>query len=337
MCRFLYTCAPSFFFFHSTPPTSFYTALHTLSLHDALPISFLAIEQAALSEVVDSERRTALFARYNLVGSFSTALGALTGGWTAEILQRGGLEATASYRILVYAYAIAGIVLALMFTLLSRAVEARPAEGTAGGGRSGAKARTLDFGLGSSKGTVFRLAGLFSIDAFAGGFVIQSFVALWFHRRFGISPGLIGSIFFAANVLAGFSALAAAGIAKRIGLVNTMVFTHIPSNLLLLLVPLMPNAPMAIAVLLARFSISQMDVPTRQSYTMSMVKPEERSAAAGVTGVARTTGASLGPVLAGQLIASPALMGLPFIVAGTLKIAYDLLLYRNFRKLDRKG
>jgi MFS family permease len=293
---------------------------------------FLAVEQASLSEVVSAEARTALFARYNLVGSFATALGALAGGWTAQVLQSRGMEVAASYRVLVYAYAVSGLVLALMFRFLSPAVEATRAEKD-----EGAAAVSPLLGLGSSKKTVFKLAGLFSMDAFAGGFVIQSFVALWFHRRFGMEPGIIGSIFFFANVLAGFSALAAAGIAKRIGLINTMVFTHVPSNVLLILVPLMPTAPLAIAVLLARFSISQMDVPTRQSYTMSIVRPEERSAAAGVTGMARTTGASLGPVLAGQLIASPALMGLPFMISGGLKIVYDLLLYRSFRKLDRKA
>ena len=294
---------------------------------------FLAIEQAALSEIVDSARRTDLFARYNLVGSFSTAFGALAGGWTAEILQNGGLAPTASYRVLVLAYAAAGLVLALMFTMLTKSVEAARAGGEAA--RTGGQAGFL--GLGSSRRTVLGLSALFSIDAFAGGFVIQSFVALWFHRRFGISPGFIGTIFFGANLLAGFSALGAAGIARRIGLVNTMVFTHLPSNVLLLLVPLMPTAPLAIGVLLLRFSISQMDVPTRQSYTMSVVKPEERSAAAGVTGIARTTGASLGPLLAGQLLSTPALAGLPFIVAGGLKIVYDLLLFRSFRRVEAKG
>ena len=182
-----------------------------------------------------------------------------------------------------------------------------------------------------------RLAALFSLDAFAGGFVIQSMVAYWFHLRYGVSPGVLGSIFFFANILAAVSALLAARIAKRIGLINTMVFTHLPSNVLLILVPLMPNLPLAIAVLLLRFSISQMDVPTRQSYTMSSVKPEERSAAAGITGIARTTGASVSPVLTGQLIAIPALAGLPFLIAGGLKIVYDLLLYRSFRKAEKKG
>jgi len=149
-----------------------------------------------------------------------------------------------------------------------------------------------------------------------------------------VAPGLLGSIFFVANVLAGLSALYAVRMARRIGLINTMVFTHIPSNMLLILVPLMPNLSLAITVLLLRFSISQMDVPTRQSYTMAVVSPDERSAAAGVTGIARTTGAAVSPVLAGQLMAFPALAGTPFLLAGGLKIIYDLLLYRSFRKSE---
>jgi predicted MFS family arabinose efflux permease len=180
---------------------------------------------------------------------------------------------------------------------------------------------------------VTRLSALFSLDAFAGGFVVQSFVAWWFHERFGAPPALLGAIFFGANLVAGLSALSAAWVARRIGLVNTMVLTHLPSNVLLVLVPLMPTLPLAIAVLLLRFSISQMDVPTRQSYTLAVVDPAERAAAAGVTGIARTVGAALAPLAAGPLYASAALAGLPFLVSGGLKIAYDLLLWRSFRAL----
>jgi MFS family permease len=181
---------------------------------------------------------------------------------------------------------------------------------------------------------VLRLSALFSLDAFGGGFVIQSIVAYWFHQKFGVAPGALGSIFFGANLLAGLSSLYAVRLARRIGFIRTMVFTHIPSNLLLILVPLMPNLELAVLVLLLRFSISQMDVPTRQAYTMQVVAPDERSAAAGVTGVARTTGAALSPMLAGPLLAIPALAGLPFILAGGLKILYDLLLYRSFKSAE---
>ena len=181
-----------------------------------------------------------------------------------------------------------------------------------------------------------KLSGLFALDAFAGGFVIQSMVAYWFHIKFNVDTALLGSIFFGANIFAGVSGLLAASIANRIGLINTMVFTHIPSNVLLILVPLMPNLTLAITMLLLRFSISQMDVPTRQSYTMAVVDPDERSAASGVTTIARSIGAAVSPALAGVLLASPALIGAPFLIAGGLKIVYDLLLYRNFRKADVK-
>ncbi len=286
---------------------------------------FLAIEQASLSQILPDNRRTGVFAWYNLAGSLATAMGALVGGWTAQVLQGRGMAPLASYRVLLLAYAAFGALLLGGFAILSRAVEA-PAR---------VEKQGL-FGLHKSRKTVLKLSALFSLDAFAGGFVIQSVVAYWFHVRFGVAPGVLGSIFFAANLLAGLSALYAVKLAKRIGLINTMVFTHIPSNVLLILVPLMPTLPLAIAVLLLRFSISQMDVPTRQSYTMAVVDPDERSAAAGVTGIARTTGASVSPALAGQLLAVPALAGLPFIVSGALKIVYDLLLYRNFQKADLK-
>jgi predicted MFS family arabinose efflux permease len=180
---------------------------------------------------------------------------------------------------------------------------------------------------------VFRLSALFSLDAFAGGLVVQSLVAWWFHERFGAGPAVLGAIFSAASLLGGVSALSATAIARRFGLVNTMVFTHLPSNVLLALVPLMPTLPLAVAVLLLRFSISQMDVPTRQSYTMAVVDPDERSAAAGVTGIARTVGAALAPLAAGPLYASAALASVPFLAAAGLKIVYDLVLWRSFRAL----
>jgi MFS family permease len=191
-------------------------------------------------------------------------------------------------------------------------------------------ARRLGLGP-QSRGIVGRLSALFALDAFGGGFIPQSLMAYWFHLRFGVEPALLGAIFFAANLLAAVSSLSASRFAARFGLVNTMVFTHLPSNVLLILVPLMPNVGLAIAVLLLRFSLSQMDVPTRQSYVMAVVEPEERSAAAGVTGIARTTGAAVSPVLSAPLIASAGLTSVPFFLAGALKIVYDILLYRAFR------
>ncbi len=286
---------------------------------------FLAIEQASLSQIVTDKRRTPIFAWYNLVGSFATATGALIGGALAQLLQNNGVAPLLSYRAVVIGYAVMGGVLALLFSRLTRGIEApvRPEH---------ASVRSR-LGLHRSRKVVFRLSALFALDAFAGGFVVQSIVAFWFHTRFGVPPGVLGAIFFGANVLAGVSALLAARIAAKIGLINTMVFTHIPSNVLLILVPFMPTLPLAIALLLLRFSISQMDVPTRQSYTMAVVEPDERSAAAGVTGIARTTGAALSPSLAGPLLASAGLMGLPFVISGTLKVIYDVLLWFNFRRI----
>lgn len=284
---------------------------------------FLAIEQAALSQRIGGARRVTVFAWYSLTGSIATALGALAGGALSETLQRQGWGDAASYRAVILAYGALGIALAALFTRLTAAVEV-PA------GRSSPLAGGL--GLSRSRAIVLRLSGLFTLDAFAGGFVVQSLVAFWFHDRFGASPIVLGWIFFGGNLLAGVSALSAGWLAARIGLVNTMVFTHLPSNLLLIAVPFMPTLPLAVAVLLARFSISQMDVPTRQAYVMAVVEPDERAAAGGVTGIARTVGASLAPVIAAPLFASAALSAVPFVASGALKIVYDLLLYRGFRR-----
>jgi MFS family permease len=287
---------------------------------------FLSIEQAGLTEIVPNERRTQVFAWYNLVGSFATALGSLAGGSLVQALQALGTKPLLSYQAVVIGYAAIGLMLGLLFTQLSPAIEVSQIAAPS-------KQIKNRFGLHRSRGVVFKLSALFSIDAFAGGFVLQSILAYWFHVRYNVQPGVLGSIFFGANILAGISALTAAWVASKIGLIKTMVFTHIPSNILLILVPLMPNLPLAIAVLLMRFSISQMDVPTRQSYTMAVVSPDERSAAAGMTGIARTTGASLSPVIAGPLLAKAALLNFPFFLSGGLKIIYDLLLYRSFRAI----
>jgi MFS family permease len=282
---------------------------------------FLSIEQAALSQVVPGTQRTAVFAWYTLTGAFATALGSLFAGVLVETLQKADVAPLASERAVLFLYALLGLVLACLFLRLSPAAEAPPEPAGLAGG-------TVRLGLGPSRGPVLKLSSLFALDAFGGGFVVQSFAVYWFHLRFGANPATLGGVFFGANLFAGISALLASRLAARLGLVNTMVFTHLPSNILLILVPLMPNLQLAIAMLLLRFSISQMDVPTRQSYTMAMVRPEERSAAAGVTGVARTLGAAIAPTFAGRLFAQPSLIGLPFYIAGTCKIVYDLLLYR---------
>ena len=290
---------------------------------------FLSIEHAALSHVVSPNLRTEVFAWYTLVGSLATAVGAFCGGTVSHLLQRGMETPFNSYRVVVVAYAALGALLALLFLRLTAAAEVRqPQEKPVVGG----KLETF-FGVRQSHQIVLKLSGLFALDSFAGGFVVQSFAAYWFYLRFGVNPATLGAIFFWANLFAGISALLASRLASRIGLVQTMVVTHLPSNILLVLVPLMPNLGLAIALLLLRFSISQMDVPTRQSYTMAVVSPQERSAAAGITGGARTTGAAISPLFAGLLFARPALISVPFFLAGGLKIVYDLLLYRAFAHL----
>jgi MFS family permease len=287
---------------------------------------FLSIEQAALAHVVTDRNRTNVFAWYSLAGSVATAFGALAGGTTTQLLQQTTMTPVSTYRVVVILYAASGLVLAALFSRLSSAAEAatlgekRAVQWTLGG---------LS-GLDQSRNRVMKLSALFALDSFGGGFVVQSFAAYWFYLRFGVDPGTLGAIFFWANIFAGLSALLASRLAARIGLINTMVATHLPSNILLILVPLMPTLPLAVTVLLVRFSISQMDVPTRQSYIMAVVTPGERSAAAGITGVARTVGAAISPLLVGFMFARPRLINLPFFLAGTLKIAYDLLLYRAF-------
>ena len=281
---------------------------------------FLPIEQAALSEVIPQRARTEIFAWYTMAGAIATAAGSLAAGLITQALQRTGTTPLGSERAIVIQYAALGLLLAVIFQRLSPAAEAPLAAKTS-------------LGIGSSRTVVLKLYALFSLDAFGGGFVIQSLAAYWFYLRFHVDPLTLGGIFFWANLFAGISALLASRLASRIGLVRTMVFTHLPSNILLILVPLMPNLRLAILVLLLRFSISQMDVPTRQSYLMAIVRPEERSAAAGITGVARTTGAAIAPLFAGFLLGRPTLINLPFYLAGGLKIAYDLLLYRAFARL----
>jgi MFS family permease len=290
---------------------------------------FLSIEQAALAQVVPGRARTDVFAWYTLAGAVATALGALAAGYATSALQASWAPVD-SYRVVVVAYALIGVALAAIFSAASPAVEAGVSSTPAGDRPIVARLS----GIHRSRRVVLKLAALFSLDSFGGGFVVQSFAAYWFYLRFGVDPRTLGTLFFAANVFAGLSALVASRLAHRIGLVNTMVVTHLPSNVLLMLIPLMPTLRLASLMLLLRFSISQMDVPTRQSYTMAVVAPDERAAASGITGVARTTGAALSPLFAGLLFARPSLVDVPFYIAGTLKIAYDLLLFRAFRSLE---
>jgi MFS family permease len=279
---------------------------------------FLSIEQAILPGTTSDRHRTVVFSVYNLVGSFAGAIGALVVGLPALF----SFTTISGYRLLVWCYVGSAIVLGLSFALLSPSVEADRI--TASSNRK--------VGLQKSRAMVAKLAGLFALDAFAGGFIVQSIVAYWFYLRFKTNLSALGGIFFGTNLLAAVSFLAAPAIARRFGLLNTMVFTHLPSNFLILLVPLMPDAELAVAVLLIRHLLSQMDVPTRQSYTMAVVEPEERAASAGILSVARNTGAAIAPLFTGAILTSPSL-GLPFLLAGGLKIVYDLWIFAVFRNV----
>ena len=243
-------------------------------------------------------------------------------GFLVTGLRAIGTSAIASDRAVIVGYAFVGLVLVVGFGLLSPAVE------LADGDRS---AMTGRFGMHRSRRTVLRLSLLFGLNSFGGALVTQSLVAYWFTLRYGAQPVLLGVLFFVSNLLAGLSALVAARLAARIGLIRTMVFTHMPGNVLLIALPLMPTLPLAAIVLFARFSVNSMDIPARQSYVVAVVDPNERSAAAGVTGIARTVTAAPAPLIATPLIGMADLAGLPFFIGGGLKLAYDLLLYGLFR------
>jgi len=277
---------------------------------------FLSLEQAILPQTTHDRHRTAVFSAYNLVGSFAGALGALA----VSLPSFFSLTAIAGYRFLIWGYVVSAILLALLFALLSPQVEAKKKT----------ESTTRKVGLHKSRAIVAKLAGLFALDAFAGAFIVQSIVAYWFFLSYQTDLNTLGGIFFGTNILAALSFLAAPAIARRIGLLNTMVFTHLPSNILLLFVPLMPNVEWAVAVLLLRHLLSQMDVPTRQSYTMAVVDADERAAAAGVLSVVRNAGAAIAPLFTGAILAAPAL-GLPFLLAGGIKIIYDLWILAVFR------
>jgi MFS family permease len=279
---------------------------------------FLSIEQAILPQTTPDQHRTKIFSAYNLVGSLLGALGALAVGLPSLF----SLSPVSGYQFLVWGYVISAIIMMVLFALLSPAIEAK----------TKTTARSPMVGVKRSRGIVAKLAGLFALDAFAGGFIVQSIVAYWFYLRYKTDLNALGGIFFGTNILAALSFLAAPAIARRYGLLNTMVFTHLPSNLLLLLVPLMPNLELAVVMLLLRNLLSQLDVPTRQSYTMAVVDADERAASAGILSVARNAGAAIAPLFTGVVLANPSL-GLPFLLAGGVKIVYDLAIYAVFRRV----
>jgi MFS family permease len=279
---------------------------------------FLPLEHAVLARVVADGQRTATFARYSLVGSLLAAAGSLAAALPATIVNLSGVSSTQAMQAMFVLYALIACAAGLVYRGLPRALATEERQPLAP--------------LQQSKRKVYTLAALFSLDAFAGGFVVQSMVALWLYQRFELSPSAAGAIFFWTGVLSAASYLAAVRIAGRFGLVNTMVFTHIPSSVCLLLLPFAPNLSYAIALLFVRSALSQMDVPTRSSYVMAIVTPAERPAAASITSVPRSLASALSPFLAGWML-SLSSFGWPLLVAGGAKIAYDLLLLALFRKI----
>jgi MFS family permease len=279
---------------------------------------FLPTEQALLPATVPDEQRTALFARYSLIGTLVAAIGALCAGLPEWLGHRLGVSDVTALRFTFVAYALIAVVVLTRYRHLSAAVE---------------RSSTAPPGaLGPSRRTVYRLAALFSLDSFGGGFVITALVVLWLQRRFSLSLAVSGAVFFWAGLLSAFSALVAVHIARRIGLVRTMVFTHLPANGLLILTAFMPNAPLAVACLLGRSALSQMDVPVRTSYVMAVVTPDERPAAASVTNVPRSLASALPPIAAGWML-DHSTFGWPLILGGSIKAGYDLLLLQQFRDL----
>jgi MFS family permease len=275
------------------------------------------LEQAMLAHGVPDDQRTRAFARYSLIGSLATAAGSLVAA-APDALVHLGLGKVAAFKAMFLFYAALGVVAAALYRRLPHA--------------SADEKKPASAGLGPSRGVVYKLAALFSLDAFAGGFIVQSLLALWLFERFDLSLAGASVFFFWSSVASAFSYPVAAWLAARIGLINTMVFTHAPSSLCLIAAAFAPNLTLVLALLLVRSALSQMDVPTRTSYVMAVVTPAERTAAASVTAVPRTVTSSISPAIAGVLFASP-FSGLPLIACGVLKIVYDIILLTSFRHI----
>ncbi|MBE0627900.1 MAG: MFS transporter [Burkholderiales bacterium] len=279
---------------------------------------FLPLEHAVLSRMVSDRQRTATFARYSLVGSLLAAAGSLAVALPAALVSVSGLTSAHAMQAMFLLYTLIACASGLVYRGLPKALATEDRQPVAP--------------LQQSKKKVYTLAALFSLDAFAGGFVVQSMVALWLYQRFGMSLAAAGVVFFWTGVLTAASYLVAVRIAGRFGLVNTMVYTHIPSSLCLILLPFVPELGYAVALLFVRSALSQMDVPTRSSYVMAIVTPAERPAAASITSVPRSLASALSPFLAGWMLGAST-FGWPLLVAGGVKIVYDLLLLAMFRKI----
>jgi predicted MFS family arabinose efflux permease len=277
---------------------------------------FVPLEQTALSASVADRDRTDMFARYGVVKSVFAALGTLLAIAPERLAEHGAMTQLGAYQAAYFVYAALGLAAGALYARMRAPAPAASARKHAP--------------LGPSRGVVLKLTALFSVDSFGGGIVVQSILALWLFERFGLSVSDAAQLFFWMNLLAAISFPLAVRIAARIGLINTMVFTHLPANLCLMALPLADSFAVAVALLLVRALLSQMDVPTRQSYVMAVVTPEERPAAASVTNLPRSLAASLGPSLGGFLLALGG-FGWPFVLAGALKAGYDLALLRMFR------
>ena len=316
------------------------TLIGTINVTGSETGAFLSVEQAMLPQTLlkheDSmKRQNTLFAIYNMVGTFAMSGGILLSGLPMILEYQYGLSQVQSIKPLFLLYSLLGLGVAASYFLLSKKIEiAYRDDGLNNHERKNVTKKSLIQVLSpKSRKTVGKLSGLFALDSFAGGFVIQSIVSLWFFTRFGADLSTISYIFSIAGVLTAFSFLASAKIADRIGLINTMVFTHIPSNILLILVAFAPTLPIAIAFYLARMALSQMDVPTRQSYVVGVVNEDERTAAVGITNISRNVAQSISPSIAGSILQSlPSFLSAPFIIGGVLKIIYDITLYLNFKR-----
>jgi MFS family permease len=282
---------------------------------------FLSLEQAILPQTCPDARRTQLFSLYNLQGAVAASLGALCAGLPALLQGWFGIGRLLALKSMFVLYAALALATLQLFLRLSAGVEV---------GRGDSQPSRVS--LHRSRGIVLGLSALFGLDALAGGFIVQSLIAFWFFRRWGAGPEVLGPLFLASGLLQAASYIVAARVAGRIGLLNTMVFTHLPSNVLLMLIPAMPSLEWAAVCLLLRQSLSQMDVPTRQSYIVAVVDPEERTAAASLTNVARNVAQAMTPGLAGYAMQAFSL-GLPFLLGGGLKIVYDLALLVTFRQV----
>jgi MFS family permease len=281
--------------------------------------SFLSVEQASMSQIVSDRKRTAAFGGYQVFGAVSSAAGSLVGGLIVSLLEGAGFDSLVGYRVVIGMSLGIGLVLSLIFLVVSPAVEVEPSARPAG-----------RLGLHRSRGIVARLTAVLALDSLGAGLIQMALILYWVHLRYGVEESGLGLIWFWFQLFTAVSSFGAVWIARRIGLINTMVFTQIPASIMLMLIPFMPTLELTIGLILLRAFITQMDVPVRQSYTMAIVEPDERSAAAGITNVFRSLTQAIGPAISTPLIVIPGLWVIPFLAGGTLKIAYDLALWKLF-------